>query len=100
MASREVNIAKNASNDRILVLAPIEGAPTLNSKGVVDKRLFTGENKLHAKLDPHFMLWSVQYDHGIPPQPFQQRFTSFTKLYDFVKDYYLRRNIQIVKVID
>lgn len=99
MAGREINIAKNRSNDRVLVLEPMEGG-SLNSKGMADKRLFTGENKLHALLDPHNMLWSIRYDHGIPPQPFQQRFTSFPRLYNFVEDYYKRRNVKITKVID
>lgn len=100
MAGHETNIVKNRSIDRILVLAPEEGKDVLNSKGVVDKRLFNGENRLHAKLDTQTMLWFVQYDHGIPPQPFQQRFTSFTKLFGFVEDYYKRRNVKISEVID
>lgn len=100
MAGYATNIAKNRTGDRILVLAPMEGEAPLNSKGVVDKRLFNGENRLHAKVDPQVMLWYVQYDHGIPPQPFQQRFTSFTKLYNFVEDYYKRRNVKIVQVIE
>ena len=67
---------------------------------MVDSRLFTGENRLHAIMDTQTTLWHLAYDNGILPQPLKQQFTSFTKLHGYVKDYLSRRNIEIVEVID
>ena len=90
----------NRSNDIIIELQAMEGKATLDSMGLVDQRLFTGENKLHAKMDIQSCLWRCEYDNGMLPQPLKQRFTSFNRLLSFVSDYYKRRNIEIVKVID
>jgi hypothetical protein len=100
VTGRPTNLVKNKSKDRILVLKPIEGADILNSKGMVDKRLFSRENNLHAIQDEQYGFWSVQYDSGVIPPVFQQRWTSFTKLYDFVSEYYKRRNVEIKEIID
>lgn len=72
----------------------------MNGKGMVDNRLFTGENELHAMMDPEYGHWYVQYKSGIIPSVFQQRWTSFTKLYDFVVQYYKRRNVDVTEIID
>lgn len=100
MSGRETNLTKNTSPDRILVLKPEEGKDTLTSKGTVDNRLFTGDNKLHARMDPEYGHWYIQYEKGNPPPSLQQRWTSFTKLYNHISEYYKRRNIQIVEIID
>lgn len=91
---------KNASFDRILILKPQEGANTLNSKGMVDNRLFTGENKLHAIRNSETAFWSLKYDNGLVPEPLRQSFTTYQKMYDFVKGYFARRNIDIVDVVN
>lgn len=100
MSNRAFNVVKNWSNDRVLVLERVLDKPILNTSGIPDRRLFTGENKLHAILDTQTMMWTLRYDHGIAPEPFKQKFTSFTKLQDFVTDYFKRRNVNIVKVVD
>ena len=100
MASREFNLAKNKNNDRIIVLAPIEGQTVLSGLGQNDSRLFTGENKLHGVMDEQTSLWSLHFEHGIVPGSFKQQFTTFNKLLDFVKTYYEKRNVQVVEVID
>jgi hypothetical protein len=101
MPDRSKNLLKNKTTDRILVLAKLdEGKGTKNTQGLVDNRLFTGENKLHAIADIQTMQWFLRYDSGILPEPLKQRFTSFTKLMQFVTEYYKRRNIKIEKVID
>lgn len=90
------------SIDRILVLKPIDGKP-LSSAGLLDTKLFKkGEdaNRLHIVMDPQSCLWTFKYDKGIVPPIFKQHFTSFTRAYDFAKDYMLRRNIEITEVID
>lgn len=99
MSSREFNMAKNVSNEREIILQPKEGYNTLDSKGGIDNRLFKGTNKLHAILDTDVSLWHMKLDAGLLPQPFQQRFTTFNKLLDFVKDYYEKRNVEIKEVI-
>jgi hypothetical protein len=84
--------------DRILVLRPMEGKTALSTKGEPDKRLFTGENKMHAIMDPQTLLWSVKMDSGSVHQPLKQKFTSFGKLLEFVKQYLATRNIEVVEI--
>jgi hypothetical protein len=100
MSGRATNLVKNISKDRILVLKPIEGTDVLSTKGMVDKRLFSRENNIHAIQDPEYGFWSVKYDSGVVPPSFQQRWTSFTKLYNFVEEHYKRRNVEIKEIID
>lgn len=88
------------SNDRVIVLSPIEGKNTVSNTGLTDNRLFTGDNKLHAILDEQHMLWSLRYEKGITPAPLQQKFTNFRILLEFVKEYYNRRNIAVKEVIE
>jgi len=88
------------SEDRILVLKTIEGKNTLNSLGTIDNRLFTGDNRLHAIQDPKTTMWSLKYDHGGLQEALKQRFTNFKSLIDFTRDYFLKRNIEIVEVKD
>lgn len=101
MSSRAFNIVKNKSYDRILELAKDDTASGVrDSGGLIDNRLFTGGNRLHAIMDPQTTFWRVQYDAGLPPSPLRQQFTSFSRLLSFVEDYYKKRNIKITKVID
>ena len=92
-------IKSNRATDIIIVVEPIEGKHTLDSSGLVDNRLFTGENKLHAKVDGTG-LWFLQYDAGILPQPLKQRFTNWNILYNSIADYFGKRHIRIKEVID
>ena|SRR6185437_16008886 len=100
MASTTYNLTKNISNDRILVLAKIEGADTKDSSGKIDNRLFNGNNNLHALKDPQTNFWRLQYDSGILSEQLKQQFTSFSKLEVFVTEYFKRRGIYIKEVID
>lgn len=93
-------MAKNTnvrSNDRVIALAPREGAK--NVLGLVDPRLFTGENKLHAVMEDNG-LWALHYDKGIAAEPLRQKFTSFPKAMKTIKEYYNKRNIDVKEVID
>lgn len=92
-------LKKVVSTDIILKLRPINGAPKTTA-GNTDRRLFTGENNIHAKLDPQTCLWALEYDHGILPGSFKQRFTSFTRLMTHVRVYFEKRNIEIYEIID
>lgn len=88
------------SPDRILVLKTIDGEKPLSSKGLVDPRLFTGENKLHAVMDMQTTLWHLKYDQGIVPPPLKCQFTSFKMLRQHATEYFRSRNIEIVEIKD
>lgn len=90
---------KNANSDRILVLERMPGKSILNTKGVTDNRLFTGDNKLHAIFNPDNSMWYLKFDAGHLPEQFKQWFTSFSKLLSFARQYYEKRNVQIKEVI-
>lgn len=85
--------------DRILALEPLDlNKSTLTNTGLVDNRLFTGENRLHAIMDVQTSLWSMRYDAGIVPQPLQQRFTSYGRLKKHAEEYFKKRNIRVKEV--
>lgn len=92
--------AKMRSTDRVLVLSVMDGKKPLDSIGNSDKRLFTGENKLHAIVDTQSMLWKLKYDMGAVPQLLQGVFTSFAALKKHAEGYYKLRNIEIKEVKD
>lgn len=99
--TQEQNSSKMREGDRILSLKPIEGKSTTTNMGLVDNTLFkTGGNRLHAVLDEMTTLWSIRYEKGITPEPLRHKFTSFNKLRKHAEEYFLRRNIEIVEVID
>lgn len=92
--------SKMKSPDRILVLKVIAGKKALDTVGVADPRLFTGENKLHAVMDEQSCLWKFKYDMGIIPEPLKGTFTGFKALKKHADEYYGKRNIEIVEVKD
>lgn len=93
-------ISKTKNDDRILVLKPIAESGAINSTGMVDKRLFTGDNKLHIFQDPASLLWRVRLEAGVIPPGLRQGFTSYIRAYGVVERYYLKRGVKIVEVID
>jgi len=88
-----------ASSDVILKLRPKDGSAK-NVKGVVDNRLFNGENNLHIKMNPQTTLWTLEYDHGQLPLVFKQQFTGLQKAMTQVRMYYEKRGVEIVEVQD
>jgi len=89
------------ATDRVLSLKPIEGKATISSTGLIDRRLFTGENKLHAVQNNETTLWTFKYEKGqLPPILQNSSFTSFKSLLKFATDYFIRRNIEIKEIID
>lgn len=93
MSGRETNLTKNMSYDRIIKFKSIGDTK-------VDQRLVTGENKVHAVMDPEYGHWTISYEHGTAPTVLQQKFTSFPRLIAFVTDYYRKRNLEIIEIID
>lgn len=89
------------STDRILELAPMEGKTALTNQGQPDKRLFTGEQKLHVKMDPRTTLWYFQWEsNGVLPGGLRGMFTGFKSAIKHAEDYFRLRNIQVTKVVD
>ena len=74
---------KLASSDRVLVLEVVDGEKPLSSTGLVDPRLFTGENKLHAIKNPQTCLWHLTYEMGVLPATLKGEYTGFNQLKKF-----------------
>lgn len=83
------------SGERLLKLSVIDGTKPKSSTGLVDTRLFTGENHLRAIMDPETCLWYMRYDDGGLPTPLKQRFTSFNRLLQHAQAYFKGRNIKV-----
>lgn len=97
--TQEQNSDKMRNPVRILKLQPMEGAKIKNSSGMVDPRLFEGENRLIAKMD-ETSVWRMRYEKGITPEPLKQAYTSFAKLRDQAVRYFKTRNVEVVEVDD
>jgi hypothetical protein len=97
---QEKEMERMHSLDRVIVLKPKEGQTPLSGTGTPDKRLFTGENKLHAVYNNTFGLWEMKYDSGALPGGLDGKFTDFDKLLEHVRMYFGKRNIEIVEVKD
>lgn len=87
------------SDDRVIKLSKIEGKSPLSTNGLVDNRLFTGDNKLHAVREPNG-LWSLYYERGTLETALRVKFTSYPALIKYLEDYYRKRNIKIEEVLD
>jgi len=85
--------------DIILELAARDGGAKAVT-GLIDRRLFTKENELHAIMNPETCLWRLRYKTGVVPPALQQQFTSFSKCLNFVETYFGGRNVDVVKIID
>jgi hypothetical protein len=87
--------------DRTIILEKMDGKSTLSSTGMVDNRLFTGEQTLKMKQDPQTCLWTFQYTNtGLLPGGLEGKFTSFSAGMRHATEYFARRNIKISAVKD
>jgi len=91
---------KMKSNTRQLKLTAMDGKPPTDSKGMVDKRLFSGENSLYAVMEPQTSLWSLKYEHGQVPTALQSNWTTFQGAYKEAKIYFNNRNVEITEIVD
>src|SRR5687768_1734002 len=89
---------KYNSDDRVFIFEPVEGTKVTAATGLVDPRLFTGENKLHAKKDDIYGLWYLQYEMGGLPPVLKQKWTSFNAMVKFARDYFMKRGLMIKEV--
>ena len=92
-------IKYNVGTDITFKLVPRDGEGK-NTIGLIDRRLFTGENKLHGIVDKQTMLWYLKYDQGILPQQLQQRFTGIRPMVKMLTDYFNKRNIDVIEQIN
>lgn len=89
------------SPDRILKLEIIDGTKPKAASGMVDSRLFQGDdNRIHIVMDLETSLWSIRYDKGNVPPALTGQYTGFKQAFDHVKKYFENRNIRITQVID
>lgn len=91
---------KMHTTDRLIVLRPMEGKDPKDAQGNVDKRLFSGENNLHAVYDVNKGWWSVRYDKGAIPGGLDRNWTDLTNTVDTVRQYFAARNVEVVEVRD
>ena len=92
--------SKMRSTDRVLVLREIPGQKVRATSGLVDPRLFKGENTLHVFMDSATCLWYFKYDFGVLPQQLKQGFTSFSRALEHARSYFKLRHIEITEVKD
>lgn len=94
------NMSNLSSPDRVIKLEVIDDKLPKTSTGMVDTTLFTGENNLHARIDPQTMMWNVHYEKGAVPGALRdQKWTSFAKAYKDLELYFKDRNIKITEVV-
>ena len=93
---------KMRGNERAFVLELIDDKAPISSTGLVDKRLFTGDNKIRAIRDEGSTnLWYFKYDKGDLPGVLKGvQFTKFDQAQKFLEKYFNTRNIKIKEVID
>lgn len=89
-----------ATNDRVLVLKAMDGKSAKDSRGIVDSRLFSGENKIHGVYDERTGLWNLRYETGALPGALQEKFGTFKELEEFTRKYFAARNVEVLEIIN
>lgn len=90
---------KERKQDRILVLKVMDGVKPKTGTGLVDPRLFSGDNELHCIQDKT-SLWYFKYKFGGIPEPLKQRFTTFDEALRHATKYFKSRNVLVESVLD
>lgn len=89
------------STDRVLTLEVMDGQKPKSSTGLVDTRLFNGQQQLHLKMDPQTCLWYFQYSNpGLLPEALKGNYTGFKAGIKFAENYFKSRNIRIKEIKD
>lgn len=91
-------VDNNLSSDRVIGLKPIDGLKPKSSTGLVDPRLFKGENSLHLCMNLENSLWYFRYAQGNIPGALDQHFTTVEKALEYAKTYFRERNLEIVEI--
>lgn len=84
---------------RKLQITPLEGQTVTTSKGMVDPRLWKGENELYAEMDNTTCMWRLRYKHGMLPPQIQGTYTNFDKAFKAATKYYSTRGLEVTRVI-
>lgn len=85
---------------RELKVALKEGKTAKSSSGLVDTRLFTGENKLLCIMD-EYGNWFFKYSNtGLLPEPLKCKFTRVSKAIEYAKQYFAKRDLEVTEVKD
>jgi hypothetical protein len=98
--NQTTNRNKMRATDRCLVLKVLDSKKPRSATGMIDTRLFNGDNRLHCILDEKTLLWYFKLDCGNIPPVLRQKFTRFNEALNFAKTYYKSRNVEVVQVID
>lgn len=94
-------MSKHVRNDeRTLVMQRIPGQNVLTNTGMIDNRIYKGETNMKIVRDPTTMMWNFKYEHGVLPEKLKCTFTSFREIIRFANDYFKKRNLEIVEIID
>jgi hypothetical protein len=86
--------------DRKFQLKIKDGCVAKQSVGLVDHRLFNGNNYLHGVRDPNSSLWYWRYEKGQIPEVLMGRYTKFSNLYAAAVKYFEGRNVELIELID
>ena len=89
---------KNHAPERELVIKPMEGKMVKGSN-LIDSRVWKGDNTLKTIQD-ETSLWGFKFEKGLLPEPLKQRFTSASKAIAFAKEYFAKRNLEVIEVKD
>lgn len=89
-----------ASRDRIFKLKAKEGEKVKDPSGITNRGLFTGEVNLHAVQQGNG-LWTLYMQNGtLPPSLTGSQWTNFNLCHRAVAEYYNKRNIEIVDIVE
>ncbi len=84
---------------RTITFKLMDGKNPLSSTGIIDHRLYKGENRIYATRDENF-LWYVKYDKGAIPPALNQKWTHFPRMIDDLTAYFNTRNVVIKQIED
>lgn len=91
---------KIKSDTRVFKLEVIDGKKPKSSTGLIDPRVFSGENNFSAVKDPRTNIWAFKLKSGGLPEALKQKYTKFEYLLEHATNYFEGRNMKIVEVID
>ena len=83
-----------------VILRPMDDKKPKNASSFIDPDIFTGKNKLHIVRSSRNLNWRFKYERGELPDALKQYFTTFTDAIQYAKNYFGKRNIKIVDIID
>lgn len=82
--------------DRVLVLEQLNPG---KDTGMLDPRVFKGENALHLVMDAQTTMWRFRMEHGLVPAQLKNKYTDFKSAMRHAESYFNMKNIRIKEVI-